>query len=127
MIKNIAIEDLRSEAVDIMNKTYLELGQNPTEETIVSFSYILAEDLSRDFYNMEMRSIWEAFRIGVRQSEVFHLQVKTYYKWITDHRQIIWDNETIEPNMQDKRLNYRTRQGTGMKRINIKDIKQLKQ
>tara|TARA_R110000772_G_scaffold220356_1_gene330843 strand:+ start:2239 stop:2622 length:384 start_codon:yes stop_codon:yes gene_type:complete len=127
MIKNILIEDLRSEAVDIMNKTYLELGQNPTEETIVSFSYILAEDLSRDFYNMEMPDIWEAFRIGVRQTEIFHLQVKTYYKWIRDHRQIIWDNETIEPNMQDKRLNYRTRQGTGMKRINIKDIKQLKQ
>ena len=127
MIKNISIEDLRSEAVDIMNKTYLELGQNPTEETIVSFSYILAEDLSRDFYNMEMPDIWEAFRIGVRQTEIFHLQVKTYYKWIRDHRQIIWDNETIEPNMQDKRLNYRTRQGTGMKRINIKDIKQLKQ
>ena len=126
MIKNISIEDLRSEAVDIMNKTYLELGQNPTEETIVSFSYILAEDLSRDFYNMEMSDIWEAFRIGVRQTEIFHLQVKTYYKWIRDHRQIIWDNETIEPNMQDKRLNYRTRQGTGMKRINIKDIKQLR-
>ena len=28
MIKNISIEDLRSEAVDIMNKTYLELGSN---------------------------------------------------------------------------------------------------
>ena len=126
MIKNIAIEDLRSEAVDIMNKTYLELGQNPTEETIVSFSYILADDLSRDFKNMEMKDIWESFRNGVRQSEVYHIQVKTYYKWITDHRQIIWDNDKIEPAMQDKRLHYRTRQGTGMKRINIKDIKQIR-
>lgn len=125
MINNIPIEDLRSEAVDIMNKTYLELGQNPTEETIVSFAYILADDLKRDFDKMEMKDIWESFRNGVRQSEVYHIQVKTYYKWITDHRQIIWDNETIEPNMQDKRLRYRTRQGTGMKRINIKDIKQL--
>ena len=127
MIKNIAIEDIRSEALKIMRNTYTELGQSPDALKLTSISYSLAEDLIRDFSKMEMRDIWEAFRIGVRQSEVFHITVKSYYKWIKDHRQIIWDNETIEPNMQDKRLNYRTRQGTGMKRINIKDIKLLKQ
>tara|TARA_R110000737_G_scaffold241544_1_gene252933 strand:- start:157 stop:540 length:384 start_codon:yes stop_codon:yes gene_type:complete len=126
MIKNIAIEDIRSEALKIMRNTYTELGQSPDALKLTSISYSLAEDLIRDFSKMEMRDIWESFRIGVRQSEVFHITVKSYYKWITDHRQIIWDNETIEPNMQDKRLNYRTRQGTGMKRINIKDIKLLK-
>ena len=126
MIKNIAIEDIRSEALKIMRNTYTELGQSPDALKLTSISYSLAEDLIRDFSKMEMRDIWEAFRIGVRQSEVFHITVKSYYKWIKDHRQIIWDNETIEPNMQDKRLNYRTRQGTGMKRINIKDIKQLR-
>tara|TARA_R110000803_G_C11820321_1_gene301857 strand:+ start:112 stop:492 length:381 start_codon:yes stop_codon:yes gene_type:complete len=126
MIKNIAIEDIRSEALKIMRNTYIELGQSPDALKLTSISYSLADDLSRDFKKMEMRDIWEAFRIGVRQTEVFHITVKSYYKWIEDHRQIIWNNETIEPNMQDKRLNYRTRKGTGMKRINIKDIKQLR-
>tara|TARA_R110001592_G_scaffold320606_1_gene598625 strand:- start:275 stop:655 length:381 start_codon:yes stop_codon:yes gene_type:complete len=126
MINNIPIEDIRSEALKIMRNTYIELGQSPDALKLTSISYSLADDLSRDFKKMEMRDIWEAFRIGVRQTEVFHITVKSYYKWIEDHRQIIWNNETIEPNMQDKRLNYRTRKGTGMKRINIKDIKQLR-
>ena len=119
MIKNITIEDLRMHANAILCKTYLELGQNPTDDTIVSWAVVLADDLSKDFSNMEITDVMEAFRIGIRQTEKFHIIPKTYYKWIKDHRQIIWDNETIEPN--------RTRQGTGMKRINIKDIKLLKQ
>ena len=125
MIKNIAIEDLRSEAVDIMNKAYLELGQNPSEDTIVSFAYILADDLKRDFDKMELQDIWEAFRNGVRDTTEYHITVKTYYKWIKSHRQIIWDNEKIEPNMQDKRLRYRSRKGTGMKRLNINSTKRI--
>ena len=124
MIKNIAIEDIRSEAVDIMNKAYLELGQNPSEDTIVSFAYILADDLKRDFDKMELQDIWEAFRNGVRDTTEYHITVKTYYKWIKSHRQIIYNNETIEPNMQDKRLRYRSRKGTGMKRLNINSTKE---
>lgn len=125
MIKNIAIEDLRSEAVDIMNKAYLELGQNPSEDTIVSFAYILADDLKRDFHNMELQDIWEAFRNGVRETTEYHITVKTYYKWIKSHRQIIWDNETVDEQQQDKRLQYRSRKGTGMKRLNINSTKRI--
>ena len=125
MIKNIAIEDLRSEAVDIMNKAYLELGQNPSEETIVSFAYILADDLKRDFDKMELQDIWESFRNGVRDTTEYHITVKTYYKWIKSHRQIIYNNETIEPEYQDKRLHYRSRKGTGMKRLNINSTKRI--
>ena len=126
MIKNIAIEDIRSEALKIMRNTYTELGQSPDALKLTSISYSLAEDLIRDFSKMEMRDIWESFRIGVRQSEVFHITVKSYYKWITDHRQIIWDNETIEPNMQDKRLNYRSRNGAGIQRLSEVSTKLIK-
>ncbi len=126
MIKNIPIEDLRMHANAILCKAYLELGQNPTDDTIVSWGVILAEDLSKDFSNMEITDVMEAFRIGIRQTDKFHIIPKTYYKWIKDHRQIIWNNEKIEPSMQDKRLNYRTRKGTGMKRININKTKQIK-
>ena len=126
MIKNIPIEELRIQAVDIMSKTYLELGQNPSEDTIVSFSYILASDLQRDFDKMEIADIWEAFRIGVRETDIFHMQVKTYYKWIKDHRQIIWNNESTPERYQDKRLNYRSRAGTGTKKIGVEITKQIK-
>jgi len=125
MIKNIAIEELRTQAVDIMSKAYLELGQNPSEDTIVSFAYILADDLKRDFHNMELKDIWESFRNGVRETTEYHITVKTYYKWIKSHRQIIWDNETVEEHLQDKRLQYRSRKGTGMKRLNINSTKQI--
>ena len=125
MIKNIAIEDIRSEALKIMRNTYTELGQSPDALKLTSISYSLAEDLIRDFSKMEMRDIWEAFRIGVRQTEVFHITVKTYYKWIKDHQQIIWNNETVEEYRQDKRLQYRSRKGTGMKRLNINSTKQI--
>ena len=125
MIKEMPIEDLRTQAVEILSRTFLELGQNPNEDTIVSMSLILAEDLSKDFNEMEIQDVKESFRLGIRNTEIYHITVKTYYKWITDHRQMIWNNETIEPQMQDKRLRYRSRQGTGMKRIEIKKMKQL--
>ena len=125
MIKNIPIEDLRDETLQILRNTYIELGQSPEDLTIVSMSYSLADDLSRDFNKMEMRDIWEAFRIGVRQTEVFHITVKSYYKWIKDHQQIIWNNETVDEHLQDKRLQYRSRKGTGMKRLNINSTKQI--
>tara|TARA_R110001583_G_scaffold41335_2_gene131618 strand:+ start:19473 stop:19853 length:381 start_codon:yes stop_codon:yes gene_type:complete len=125
MIKNIPIEDLRDETLQILRNTYIELGQSPEDLTILSMSYSLADDLNRDFNKMEMRDIWEAFRIGVRQTEVFHITVKSYYKWIKDHQQIIWNNETVEEYRKDKRLQYRSRKGTGMKRLNINSIKQI--
>tara|TARA_R110000744_G_scaffold177295_2_gene296043 strand:- start:671 stop:1051 length:381 start_codon:yes stop_codon:yes gene_type:complete len=126
MIKDIPIADLRNHAVEILSKAYLELGQNPTEDTIVSVGLILADDLSRDFNKMEVQDIRESFRIGIRETQDFHITVKTYYKWLKAHQQVIWDNETIPEQQQDKRLNYRSRQGTGMKQINIKNIKLLK-
>ena len=54
------------------------------------------------------------------------MQVKTYYKWIKDHRQIIWNNESTPERYQDKRLNYRSRAGTGTKKIGVEITKQIK-
>tara|TARA_R110002110_G_scaffold354722_1_gene564428 strand:+ start:1175 stop:1555 length:381 start_codon:yes stop_codon:yes gene_type:complete len=126
MIKEMPIQELRSHSVEILSRTFLELGQNPNEDTIVSMSLILAEDLSKDFNNMEIQDVQEAFRLGIRNTDIFHITVKTYYKWIKDHRQMIWNNESIEPQMQDKRLRYRSRNGTGLNRIDINKIKLLK-
>jgi|TARA_R110000787_G_scaffold87489_4_gene186396 hypothetical protein len=118
-IKDIEIEKVREFAVDLLSKSYMELGQRPNEEDIVMFAVILAEDLKEDFPNLELEDIRQSFRQGIRNSEKFHMTVKTYYHWIKSHRQIIWDNESKEPERKDKRLKYRSRNGTGLKKLNI--------
>ena len=105
MIKDFQIEELRTYAVEILTKTYMELNQNPTEDTIVGMSLSLAEDLQEDFKSLEIEDIRKSFRIGVRESDSFNIGPKTWYKWIKAHRQIIWDNETI-PEEQKNRTEY---------------------
>ena len=93
MIKQESIENLRAHAVEILSKAYLELGQNPDEETIVSLSLILADDLKKDFKNLEIEDIQAAFRRGIRDTDDFHITVKVYYKWIKKYRNLLWDAE----------------------------------
>tara|TARA_R110000744_G_C19184839_1_gene543192 strand:- start:455 stop:838 length:384 start_codon:yes stop_codon:yes gene_type:complete len=125
-IENYTIEEIRQFANDLLAKTYLQLGQNPNAKDLFKLSLILAEDLSDDFETLTFEDIEKAFRDGIRNTDEFHLTVKVYYKWIKTFRQVIWDNEKIEPQMQDKRLKYRHRQGTGMKRINMNKTKLLR-
>lgn len=115
-IKDIEIRVLREKCCDLMAQTYMELGQRPSEEDVVSFSVILANDLAEDFPNLTFIDIQKAFRNGVRNSKEFHITVKTYYLWIKSWRKIIWDNSSKETNV-DKRLAYRSKKGTGLKQI----------
>tara|TARA_R110001606_G_scaffold394930_1_gene566336 strand:- start:2969 stop:3349 length:381 start_codon:yes stop_codon:yes gene_type:complete len=118
-IKQFETNDLQLKCVDLLAKTYLELGQKSDSETMITFAKILCEDLQENFQDLTIQDIQQAFKQGVRNTDDFHLNVKTYFKWIKAHRQIIWNNETIEPIMQDKRIKYRSRNGTGMKKISI--------
>jgi len=123
-IKDITIESLREFSCDLLSRTYMELGQRPTEEDIVTFAMILADDLKTDFKNLTQTDIQQAFRQGIRNTDDFHITVKTYYKWIKAHRQLIWDNESKEIEYKDKRLAYRSPNGTGMKSLST-NIKKL--
>ena len=89
----MSIQDLRSHSVEILSRTFLELGQNPNEDTIVSMSLILADDLQKDFKNLEIEDIKAAFRRGIRETKEFHITVKTYYKWIKTYRNLLWEAE----------------------------------
>ena len=125
-IREIEQQELELKCVDLISKTYIELGQTKIGKEIVILSQSLSEDLRQDFDNsMEWIDIEQSFRNGVRRTEQFHLSVKTYYKWITTQRQLIWDNNHKEPQKQDKRLHYRTRKGTGMTQIQNKIPKKL--
>ena len=90
IIKEIQIEELRTKCVDLLSKTFLELRQNPTEEDIVSLAIILADDLKDDFEKLYFEDIEKAFREGVRKTDDFVIGVKTWYRWIKKHRELIW-------------------------------------
>jgi hypothetical protein len=90
-IKQENKKDLTLKCVDLISKTFVELGQTKGEEDIVILSQSLADDLLKDFANLMFPDIENAFRNGVRKTDLFALNVKTYYVWILKWRQIIWD------------------------------------
>ena len=125
-IKEIHIQELTINCNDLLFKTLVELGQSKGEQWLIAMSHSLANDLKKDFGSLTFEDIAHAFRNGVRNTDDvrFVLNVQTYYIWIKKHRQLIWNESSKEPEHQDKRIQYRSRKGTGMKSIsNIKKLK----
>jgi len=95
LIKTMSKQDLLMASVDLVSKTYIELGQNNVDEDTISvMSQSLSDDLSRMFKNFYFEDAQKAFNLGVRSpitSDFIHLTVPTYMKWIRRHQQIIWD------------------------------------
>ena len=125
MIKDIDIKELELMCVDLISKTLVELGQVKDEKHIVILARSLAYDVKEDFKNLYFEDIVQSFRQGVRNTDSFVLNVQNYYKWIRAHRQLIWNESNKELQHRDKRLIYRSREGTGLKMMN-KEIKKLK-
>lgn len=90
-IKQELRKALTLKCVDLISKAFVELGQTKSEQEIVILSQSLSDDLFRDFGNLMFTDIENAFRNGVRNTDLFALNVKTYYRWIKIWRQIIWD------------------------------------
>ena len=95
LIKTMTKEDLILSSVDLISKTYIELGQNNVEEeTIEVMSTSLANDLSRIYKNFYFKDAENAFNLGVRspmKSDFIHLTVPIYMKWLRQHQDLIWD------------------------------------
>tara|TARA_B110000014_G_C20011134_1_gene524251 strand:- start:397 stop:765 length:369 start_codon:yes stop_codon:yes gene_type:complete len=95
IIKTMSKEDLLMLSVDLVSKTYIELGQNNVEEdTITIMAKSLANDLVRIYKNFYFEDAENAFHLGVRSpmtSDFIHLTVPTYMKWLRKHQDIIWD------------------------------------
>ena len=95
LIKTMSKQDLLMASVDLVSKTYIELGQNNVDEDTISImSQSLADDLARMFKNFYFEDAQKAFNLGVRSpitSDFIHLTVPTYMKWIRRHQEIIWD------------------------------------
>ena len=117
-IKDYKHIDLLLLCNDILFKTLVELGQTKSDDWLQVMSNSLAVDLTEDFPNMHDSDIVAAFRQGVRTTEKFVINVQTYYSWIKTHQQLIWSESTKEPERRDRRLKYRSREGTGLNLIN---------
>tara|TARA_R100000742_G_C4208548_1_gene35586 strand:+ start:81 stop:449 length:369 start_codon:yes stop_codon:yes gene_type:complete len=95
VIKTMSKQDLILCSVDLISKTYIELGQNNVEEeTIEVMSKSLASDIARMYKNFYFEDVENAFNLGVRSpitNDFIHLTVPTYMKWLRKHKDLIWD------------------------------------
>jgi len=95
IIKTMSNEDLLMCSVDLVSKTYIELGQNNVEEDTISImAQSLATDLKRMYKNFYFEDAENAFNLGVRSpitSDFIHLTVPAYMKWLRKHKELIWD------------------------------------
>ena len=75
-------EELLMGSVDLVSKTYIELGQNNVEEdTIMVMAQSLADDLLKTYKNFYFEDAKNAFNLGVRSlinNDFIHLNVPTY-------------------------------------------------
>tara|TARA_R100001443_G_scaffold7950_4_gene17272 strand:- start:745 stop:1122 length:378 start_codon:yes stop_codon:yes gene_type:complete len=95
IIKNMKRSDLVIRSIDILSKTYIELGQhNVEEETLEVLAESLADDLQRVYKNFYFQDAKNAFSLGVRSQhngDFIHLNVPTYMRWLRKHKELIWD------------------------------------
>lgn len=94
-IKTMTKEELLMGAVDLISKTYIELGQNNVDEDTISvMSQSLADDLAKTYQNFYFEDAQNAFNLGVRSpinGDFIHLNVPTYMKWLRNHIDLIWE------------------------------------
>jgi len=94
-IKTMTKEELLMGAVDLISKTYIELGQNNVDEDTISvMSQSLADDLAKTYQNFYFEDAQNAFNLGVRSpinGDFIHLNVPTYMKWLRKHIDLIWE------------------------------------
>ena len=109
LIKTMSKQDLLMLSVDLISKTYIELGQNNVDEDTISImSQSLADDLARMYKNFYFEDAQNAFNLGVRSpitSDFIHLTVPTYMKWLRKHKDVVWDARSRKYHITDLNQN----------------------
>lgn len=80
---------LQLKCVDLLSLTMVELGQTMDTETIVVLSKSLADDLRMYYPDFTLNDVFIAFHKGVRDTDLFHLQVKTFHIWLKERKRIL--------------------------------------
>ena len=112
------MKELTKKCIGLISSTLVQLGQTKTDKDILILASTLAEDLIRDWKMLSWQDVEESFRSGIRESEEFALNVKNYYKWLRTHKKLIDEHVYKQNNLEsftiDRRLKYRSRNGTGL-------------
>ena len=112
------MKELTKKCIGLISSTLVQLGQTKTDKDILILASTLAEDLVRDWKMLSWKDVEESFRSGIRESEEFALNVKTYYKWLRTHKKLIDEDVYKQNNLQsytvDRRLKYRSKNNTGL-------------
>jgi hypothetical protein len=113
LIKTMSKQDLLLSSVDLISKTYIELGQNNVDEDTISvMAQSLADDLARMYKNFYFEDAQKAFNLGVRSpitNDFIHLTVPKYMKWLRQHKDLVWEARSrVERGEDPKQVpNYR--------------------
>ena len=113
LIKTMSKQDLLLSSVDLISKTYIELGQNNVDEdTIGVMAQSLADDLARMYKNFYFEDAQKAFNLGVRSpitNDFIHLTVPKYMKWLRQHKDLVWEARSRVDRGEDPKQvpNYR--------------------
>ena len=95
LIKTMSKEDLLLSCVDLISKTYIELGQhNIEEETIEVMAGSLAKDLNRIYKNFYFEDAENAFHEGIRmdiKTDFIHFNIPIYIRWLKSYQDLIWE------------------------------------
>ena len=112
------MKELTKKCIGLISSTLVQLGQTKTDKDILILASTLAEDLVRDWKMLSWKDVEVSFRSGIRESEEFALNVKTYYKWLRTHKKLIDEDVYKQNNLQsytvDRRLKYRSKNNTGL-------------
>ena len=108
IIIGIDRKELQLKCVDLITLTMVELGQTMDTDTIVVLSKSLAEDLRMYYPSFNLNDVHIAFHKGVRDTDLFHLQVKTFHIWLKERKRIMvnFEHEVYKKqldNYQEKR------------------------
>jgi|TARA_R110000824_G_scaffold7105_2_gene32356 hypothetical protein len=113
LIKTMSKQDLLLSSVDLISKTYIELGQNNVDEDTISvMAQSLADDLARMYKNFYFEDAQKAFNLGVRSpitNDFIHLTVPKYMKWLRQHKDLVWEARSRVDRGEDPKQvpNYR--------------------
>ena len=113
LIKTMSKQDLLLSSVDLISKTYIELGQNNVDDDTISvMAQSLSDDLARMYKNFYFEDAQKAFNLGVRSpitNDFIHLTVPTYMKWLRQHKDLVWEARSRVDRGEDPKQvpNYR--------------------
>lgn len=80
---------LTLDCIDLLSKSYLELGQKPTPETITLMATLLVDDLAHNYSSMELEEVAYAISKGIRDTEdgtSCFINVRSWSVWLSQHK-----------------------------------------